>query len=116
MFESPEERAELLATVKPKILEMLEVPQKKKSLVFYNDASFRIKKEAFKLLKKRLDFFIIKVDVESLKTQDLLKISKLNSDIYYIDKKKTTIYTMDNLFANWVELQSGHINSLRLME
>ena len=116
MFETPEERQVLLDTIKPKILTSLGIPVKKRSLVFYTAASFRLKKDAFKILKKQYEWFEVKIHIDSFKTQDLLKISKFNSDLYYIDEKKTTIYTLDNMFANWVRLQVGHINSLRLME
>jgi hypothetical protein len=114
MFETPEERAEQLLKIRKETLELLQIEEKDAYDVFYHANTSRLRKEAFTKLKKLKQFIVVEVAVESFKTQDLIKISKLHSSLYFIDNKNSIIYTMDEDFANWVRLSTGHINSIRL--
>lgn len=113
MFADDQERKQKLNYAHTQVLEYLEFPPSNFLKVFYNRNSFRLRKYGFMHLKVSKKFFIVDIQVESFKMQDLVKISKLNNDLFYIDTKNVKIYTCDQQFAHWCGLTNGDINSIR---
>ena len=113
MFEDERERRQKITYVHNQVLQYLQLDSINVLKVFYNKDSMRLKKLAYKNLKKAKKFYEIKIRTDSFKSQDLVKISKLNNDIFYIDLKNIKIYTCDQQFAQWCALTDGDINSIR---
>lgn len=113
MFEDDLEHRKKIAWVQSQVLEYLQFQPNNLLKLFYSKDSMRLKKLAYKNLKKAKKFYEVKVRAESFKSQDLVKISKLNNDIFYIDTRNTKIHTCDQQFAQYCALTDGDINSIR---
>ena len=108
MFETPNEHKEKVELVRNN-LKKLSTNEK----IFLNNKSSRLTYTGFKLLRDQENFFEIKIEADSFKVQDLVKISKLNSDLYFIDYKNVKIYTLDESFKNWCFLTHCIIDAIR---
>lgn len=113
MFESEQERQEKVLQVQNQALSNISLLQLNFNDIFYNKRSFRLKDLAFSVVRKEHSFFEITIDTESFKIKDLVKISQLNNDLFFIDLKKSKIYTMDKEFYNWCILTGCTIESIR---
>lgn len=112
MYETAEERELALKTIRSEILQQFKLKNSEHYTVFYHPNSFRLKKPAFIILRKSKEFIKVQLDVNTFSVKDLLKISKLNNNLFYIDTKKSVIYTMDADFANWCLVCGGDKNAL----
>jgi hypothetical protein len=113
MFENEVEQAAKVARIQAEILDELKIPHDKFRQVFFSRRCLRLNDFGFQKFKDTKPFKEVELDVGSFKMQDLMKISKLNSDLFYIDKKNVKVYTCDAYFVNWCKLNSGNINAVR---
>ena len=113
MFEDDQERRKKIAFVHSQVLEFLHLPTSDLLKIFYNRDSMRLRPRAWKHIKKAKKFHEVKLRTDSFKSQDLIKISKLNNDLFFIDTRNVKIYTCDKEFANWCGITDGDINSIR---
>ncbi len=83
---------------------------------FYSPRSLRLTQIAYDFLSnnQKIEFKEVEIDILKFKMQDLVKISKLNSDLFYIDNKNSTVHTLDIDFANWCNLNNGNILAIRV--
>lgn len=112
MFETSEERIEIIKRLRIDTLQLLNIEDKKQFRIFYNPNTLRIKKDAFVKLRKIKEFTKVTIETDKFSIKDLLKISSLNNDLYFIDTKKSLIHTLDVEFANWCMLASGDKSAL----
>lgn len=80
---------------------------------FFNSKTLRLTETGFKFFSNQKKFNQIKIQVDSFKMLDLVKISKLNNDLFYIDTKNHFVYSYDQEFSNWVNLIDGNIVAIR---
>lgn len=113
MFEDDKERNQKIVCVQNEILEHFRLQSNNLLKIFYNRNSFRLRKFGFTHLKNVKHFYEVTIQVDNFKMMDLIKISKLNNDIFYIDVKKAKIYTCDQSFSHWCAISDGDINSIR---
>jgi hypothetical protein len=113
MFEDDKERRQQIAFVHSQVLQYLQFDTNSLLKIFYNKDSMRLRKRGWKHLKKSKKFYEVKVHIDSFKSQDLVKISKLNNDLFYIDTRNVKIHTCDQQFAHYCALTDGDINSIR---
>ena len=120
MFETPEERQEKVLRVQKETVQYFSTLDKSSIIptqfldIFYSNRYARLHLSAFRILKKSNTFLEIKIDTESFKVKDLIKISQLNNNLFYIDIKKSKIYTMDDEFYKWCQITGCTVDSLRL--
>ena len=120
MFESHEERQKQVLRVQTDVVTLFATFEQSALIptkffdIFYGKKSLRLHLSAFRILKKTNKFLEIKIDTPSFKVKDLVKIVLLNNNLFYINLKKSTIYTMDTEFYKWCQLTGCTINSLRL--
>src|SRR5574343_1260093 len=113
MFETDVEQAAKVARIQAQVLDELKIPHDKFRQIFFNKQNLRLNDHGFAKFKDTKPFKEVELDVGSFKMQDLIKISKLNSELFYIDKKNAKVYTCDSYFVNWCKLNNGNINSVR---
>lgn len=113
MFETEIERSSKITQIQQEVLKELQLPKVKFRQVFFSNRYLRLNDFGYKKLKDTKPFKEVVLDIDSFKMQDLLKISKLNSDLFFIDRKNMKVYSCDNYFVNWCKLNSGNINAIR---
>lgn len=113
MFETGEQRIELVNTKQKEVLTELNIPMSKFRQVFYSRNHLRLSDFGFNKFKNTKAFLQVEFDIEVFKIQDLVKISKLNNDLFYIDLKNNKVYTLDSYFSNWCKLCGGNISAVR---
>ena len=96
-----------------KISKAQETLQDNSSKDFFNKRTFRLTISGFEKFKDKFKFIEVDFKTEVLKMIDLVKISKLNNDLFFIDTKNCKVYTCDQEFANWCRLMQGNILSIR---
>ena len=90
-----------IALMRCELLEQLQIPVNAWKEVFFNRISLRLNYDGFALLKKTREFKKVEATTGAFKVQDLRKISLENKNFFYIDSKKSIIYTLDTKFAAW---------------
>ena len=113
MIDDDEILNQRLSEVRTKTLDELSIPHEKWGEIFSNRFSTRLNTDGFKKLSSVKKFYSVKFKVDSFSMVDLVKIAKLNNDLFYIDTKNTTVITCDNDFSIWVNLLDGNIYAIR---
>lgn len=113
MFETEVEQANKIVRIQQEVLKELNIPANRFRQVFYNNTSLRLNDHGWLRFQTTKPFKEVEMDISAFKMQDLIKINKLNSDLFYIDRKNAKVYTCDTYFVNWCKLNGGNINAIR---
>lgn len=112
MFEPKEEWSQRVKQTREEVLSKYKIPRESWGDIFANMGSSRLNKRGFERVKDSYTFQEIKFDKRTFSTQDLVKISRYNSRLYYIAAGSTTVHTNDKHFASFCVLIRNDITLL----